>query len=339
MENRYFFPSLTRISNLESSPFEVRVMDRSYWRTGDYVAVEVAQPTSGKVGLELCSGRVIHPFKGDCFIGALGVRHATLEATGTWEKVQDDGLMHLLTGGGILGRLTSKSTFISAIMTNRYLGHVMVKGKPANMEDFVSPAVDRPFTTPTVLMVGTSMSAGKTTAGMVVVRELKQAGYKVLGAKLTGAGRLRDILALADAGADSILDFVDAGLPSTVVPKDRYCIALKNLLSRMASVEADFAVVEIGSSPLEPYNGATAIHAIREQIKCTILCASDPYGVYGVMKAYGLKPDLVTGVAANTIAGVELIEKLCEVPALNLINPETGAKLRNLLNKTLDKFI
>ncbi len=61
----------------------------------------------------------------------------------------------------------------------------------------------------------------------------------VVGAKLTGAGRYRDILAMQDTGADYIFDFVDAGLPSTVVPEREYLDALRNLLSRMAAVEAD----------------------------------------------------------------------------------------------------
>ena len=56
----------------------------------------------------------------------------------------------------------------------------------------------------------------------------------MVGAKLTGAGRYRDILAMQDAGADHIFDFVDAGLPSTVVPESEYRPALRNLLSRMA---------------------------------------------------------------------------------------------------------
>ena len=48
----------------------------------------------------------------------------------------------------------------------------------------------------------------------------------VIGTKLTGAGRYRDILAMQDAGADYIFDFVDAGLPSTVVSEREYRRAL-----------------------------------------------------------------------------------------------------------------
>jgi hypothetical protein len=94
-------------------------------------------------------------------------------------------------------------------------------------------------------------------------------------------------------------------------------------------------VVEIGASPLEPYNGQTAIEAIRHCIKCTVLCASDPYAVYGVMKAFDLKPDIVSGVATNTNAGVALIEKLCNVTAFNLLDFDTTPRLSEILEDRL----
>ena len=103
----------------------------------------------------------------------------------------------------------------------------------------------------------------------------------------------------------------------------------------MAHQPADVAVVEIGASPLEPYNGDVAIEAIRDCIKCTVLCASDPYAVYGVMKAFDLKPDIVSGVATNTKAGITLIEKLCDVKAFNLLDYDTTPQLKQILKEKL----
>jgi len=105
--------------------------------------------------------------------------------------------------------------------------HVFVNGKKTTMRDFVSILPERPFTLPVVLIVGTSMSAGKTSSARIIVRLLKEAGLKVIGAKLTGAGRYRDILSVRDAGADWIFDFVDVGLPSTVCPEEEYRRALR----------------------------------------------------------------------------------------------------------------
>ncbi len=53
------------------------------------------------------------------------------------------------------------------------------------------------------------------------------------------------------------------------------------------------------------------------------------------MKNFNLKPDIVSGIATNTYAGAELIEKLCHVKALNLIDPKTSEELRTILGKKL----
>ena len=195
------------------------------------------------------------------------------------------------------------------------------------MEDFVKPIQPKEFTVPVVLFVGTSMSAGKTTSARIVTNIFKMAGLKVVGAKLTGAGRYKDILAIKDVGADAVFDFVDAGLPSSICKKDTYLKKVAYMKNLISSIDADVAVIEIGASPLEPYHGDLAIEAIRKNIKCIILSASDPYAVHGLMKAFDIKPDVVTGISTNTIAGSELVEKLCDVTALNLIDPSSSPKL------------
>jgi hypothetical protein len=243
--------------------------------------------------------------------------------------------MHLLTGAGLCGKLTSLSAFCPRPVRIKYLGHVMVEGEKRSLSKAVKTVTETEYSTPTLVIVGTSMSAGKTTTGRIVIHELKKMGLRVVAAKLTGAGRYRDILALKDAGADVVFDFVDVGLPSSICPKGEYHRALNQLLARMTLADADVAVAEVGASPLEPYNGDEAVRRIKDQIRCRILCASDPYAVYGVMKGFDFTPDLVSGPATNTIAGVELVEKLCGVSAVNLIEPENLPILEHLLKKKL----
>jgi hypothetical protein len=179
------------------------------------------------------------------------------------------------------------------------------------------------------------MSAGKTMTARLAIRLFKEMGLKVIGAKLTGAGRYRDVLSMKDAGADLIFDFVDVGLPSTVGPPQEYRRALSQLLTRIAEAGADVVVAEAGASPLEPYNGATAIAAIEPNVRCLVLCASDPYAVAGVIGAFQKRPDLVAGAAANTKAGIELVEKLCDLKALDLLDKRSIPELRALLSKAL----
>lgn len=273
--------------------------------------------------------------KDDLVIGALGERYATLEATGTWRAVDEDGIMHLLTGAGLLGKCTSKSAFLPNLIEIEYVGHVTRDEQVCKMDDYVKSTKESVFNTPVILLVGTSMSAGKTTVARIIVNHLKRAGLNIVAGKLTGASRFRDILSFKDVGASHIFDFVDMGLPSSIFPREKFRKKLIQLLSHINNVRADVAVIELGASPLEPYNGDVAFEELKSSVKFIVLCASDPYAVYGVMKSFKLKPDLVTGIATNTLAGAELIEKLCDVKALNLINPDTSIALKQMLSEKL----
>lgn len=336
MNQQFIHTSLTRITDFKKRPFELLKFDKKQWATGDYVIGKIIDPGSNALTLELPSGRMRGVIGTEHVIGVLGERFATLEATGTWKAVEEDYKMHILTAAGLFGKLTSKSVFIPNMMEIKYVGHATRSGNKLTMDMFIKPVSPKTFNIPVILFVGTSMSAGKTTSARIVTNILKKANYKVIGAKLTGAGRYKDILAIKDVGADAILDFVDAGLPSSICPATVYNDKVTYLKNAIGHTNADVAVIEIGASPLEPYNGELAIEAIKEQVRCIILCASDPYAVYGIMKAYDFKPDIVTGIATNTLAGAQLVEKLCGVTALNIINPKTLTELRKILEKKLN---
>ncbi len=70
--------------------------------------------------------------------------------------------------------------------------------------------------------------------------------------------------------------------------------------------------------------------------RCTILCASDPYAVRGIIEAWGgHRPDVVAGPTANTEAGVQLVKRLTGIGTLNLMRRETLPALREILMKRL----
>ncbi len=332
MDHKYIYASLTRISDLADKGFTIKELPKEKWETGDYVICEILNEGGESLMMELPNGRMRGVVAGEFIVGALGERFATLEATGSWKRVTDDLKMTVLTGAGLMGKLTSKSMFIPKMIQVVYKGHAFRNEEKLTMDHFVKPTPKVPFKTPVILFVGTSMSAGKTTSARIVTNIFKQAGYKVVGAKLTGAGRYKDILAFKDVGADMVMDFVDVGLPSSICPKEVYQDKLQQMLSKIALQDADVAVIEIGASPLEPYNGDIAINALREHIKCTILSASDPYAVYGLMEAFEIVPDIVTGIASNTLAGVQMVKKLCGVKALNLIDSTTTKALKKILS-------
>lgn len=326
--------SLTRIADFDSRGFEVKPWPRQDWDTGDYVLAEVTSAGVPAARLELATGREMFPAPGDTVIGALGVRAATLEVVGDWRAIGPDGMLSAMTGAGLFGRITSMSSFIGDVVSLRYVGHLIREAVKLNMRDFVqtaSPAVA--FNCPTILIIGTSMSSGKTMSGRVLVRLLARRGLRVVGAKLTGAGRYRDMLALSDAGAADVFDFVDCGLPSTICSPETFQASLEVLLSQIAAAQPDIVVAEAGASPLEPYNGEVAIDRVRPYVRYTILCASDPYAAVGVTQGFGFQPDLVAGVATSTTAGCRVVEELTGLSALNLQDPESINRIEHILRK------
>lgn len=327
--HRIIRTSLTRIAEFED--FNIIPLPREQWQWSDYVVAEVTEPTPLTSLIETTNGRGIRVGTWDQVMGAFSTRYATLEATGSWEDIGDDLRMEAMTAAGMFGILTSKSPYFSGTIKLRYVGHVMVDGAKQNMGDFVQPTPKLAFDTPVLMIVGSSMSAGKTSSARIIIRELKSMGLKVVGAKLTGAGRYRDILTMGDAGADAIYDFVDVGLSSTVCPAELYRERMVKLLSRIQAENADIVVVEAGASPLEPYNGDTITEMLAPHIRMTLLCASDPYSVVGIMNAFGNEPDLVAGISCNTEAGIALINKLTGLPALRLMGRKNYPELDAML--------
>jgi hypothetical protein len=329
------FGSVTLPAELPPWPFSYEPIPRGEWAAGDYVVAEVL-PHPGQVeGFELRNGREAVPMPGDLLVGAFARRFATLEAAGSFEHIGEDGLMHSMSEAGCFGLVTSRSRFSRGLMPLGYRGHVLVDGAKTNMREHVPPASDADFRLPVVLVVGTSMSAGKTFSACVAVRQLKELGLRVVASKLTGAGRRHDVLTMGDAGADHVFDFIDAGLPTTVCRPEVFRDAIGGLLSRMAGTNAEVAVVEAGASPLEPYNGGTLVELLADRVVFTILCASDPYALVGIQQAWGRSFDLVAGPAANTEAGVALVRRLAELPAMDLMSPENYPVLRGRLREAL----
>lgn len=330
--------SVTRRAPGQPAALPAVARPRGEWRSGDFVLGEVVSSRGPLGRIESVDGRMVEVAEGDLVTGALGQRFATLEATGEWEAIGDELEFEALTAAGVFGRCTSIAQTMPPLVRLRYRGHVEFPGASSgrgdNMADFAA-ASSEDLRAPVILLIGTSMDAGKTTTARVVVRLLKQRGMRVGGAKLTGVARYRDILAMSDAGADVVADFVDAGLPSTIAPADEYKSALVRILSVLAADALDVVVAEAGASPLEPYNSDVATGVLGARVAFTVLCASDPYAVVGVIDAFDKRPDLVTGRCTSTAAGIALVRRLTGLPALNVLDRESHQELDRVLAAAL----
>ena len=137
--SKYFFSSLTRISDLAEEGFNVDPWERTDWGTGDYVVGRVVGRAGQFSRVELRTGRMIEVVEGDLVVGAWGSRRATLEAVGDWMDIGDDGMFNAMTSAGLFGRVTSLAPLMPPLMRLRYVGHVTRDGSKMTMSDFIPP--------------------------------------------------------------------------------------------------------------------------------------------------------------------------------------------------------
>ncbi|MFB6265802.1 MAG: hypothetical protein ABEI07_01830, partial [Candidatus Nanohaloarchaea archaeon] len=86
-----------------------------------------------------------------------------------------------------------------------------------------------------------------------LVGELDSRGYDVASLKLTGSAREHDRLEMEDAGAVASLDFVDAGLPTTVEDAEEVVASARGLIQEVWDGGVDVVVAELGAGVLSKY--------------------------------------------------------------------------------------
>ncbi len=165
--------------------------------------------------IELEHGRRAPLFVGDEILVCYGHRYAPDQFES--EVPQDLKMCHLVAGGGIASRCLLRHDTAKLPTLIQPLGLVGdAQGKPLNMADWALDEVavkrPRPFV---IVVVGTSMNAGKTTSAAYLIKGMSRSGMKVGAAKLTGTGAGGDRWLMQDAGAFEVVDFTDAGYAST----------------------------------------------------------------------------------------------------------------------------
>ena len=128
----YVFTSVTRIADLQTTGFDVAELPRDQWADGDYIVANVTGKPSSHYKFELTNGRIVEVMEGTPAVGAFGKRAATLESTGDWAAIGDDGSMEALTGAGLFGKALSVAPTLPRLMSLRYSGHVLRDGRKAH---------------------------------------------------------------------------------------------------------------------------------------------------------------------------------------------------------------
>ncbi len=214
-------------------------------KAGDLVLARIVEIGQHK-NLQLGDGRRSRLFTGDEVLVCYGNRYAPDQ----FEAYVPEDLApcQLVAGGGIAAQVSSSSTRMAEATSIEPLGLVTDKeGKVLNLADYALPSVPDPIADrPIIAVAGTAMNAGKTETVINLVKGLVRGGMNVGVAKVTGTGAGGDVWAAVDAGASPVLDFTDAGLPSTFnMPAE--CIEQNaiNLVAHLLRSRADAIVIEI----------------------------------------------------------------------------------------------
>lgn len=305
---------------------------------GTVIAGRVKNAKTTYNTLEDVHGRMVQLYPGDVIAGALGHRDALYGYSGTIpESVKVGDVLEVLNLGGVIGKGATAAPGIGEPFQLEVLGAVLEfpyvgtrVGVPANVARAALPPLELPGTiAPVIALVGTCMDAGKTTAAGVIIGELARQGLKVAAGKLTGVSLRRDVLSMADCGAEPALVFTDFGVVTT--SEKTAPAAGRALLAHLAESEPDVIVLELGDGLLGTYgvNALLSDTAFRKAITAVVLCAQDPVGAWGgrqlLVERYGLLVDVVCGRVTDTQTGVRFCKERLEIPAWNALRD--GARL------------
>jgi hypothetical protein len=265
--------------------------------------------------LELLGGRLARIIKGDLIAGVLGERQALKGFVGSIpERIEPGDVLHILNMGGVIGRCHSANADFGQPLRVRVLGAAIVDGQPANIGGYAVPwQDDLPECAPIILLSGTCMNAGKTTAACEIIRVLRSRGYRLAAAKLAGVATQRDLLNMRDHGAIEAMSFSDAGLPSTTHTDTCIVPAAKGILAALSTSRPDAIMVEFGDGIMGHY-GVDKLLQDRElmgHVAAHVLCANDLVAAWGgilYLEGMGVRINCISGPATDNSAGIDYIE-------------------------------
>jgi hypothetical protein len=290
--------------------------------------------------LESINGTKISLFVGDVFVGALGNRYATDQFEGVGRCSGTQG--HIIGIGGVCGEVVSTNNRMPEPTVIEYLGRLADhNGNPLHLSQFhlgveATPKSDRART---ILSLGASMNAGKTTTAAQMIKSLSAAGHRVVAAKLTGTACRKDPNFLYDAGALAVLDFTYTGWPSTADCSLPELLAITaEIRGALAEYEPDFVIYEIADGIVQRETAMMlSDSSFRAQIDGVTFAGCDALSCEaGVRRLQGLGYTVLgtAGMVANSPLGIAEVEASCGVKCYDGASILAGALLPALTTVT-----
>jgi hypothetical protein len=303
-------------------------------RAGDLTIARVTR-VGQHSGLQQPDGRRATLFVGDEVIVAFGNRYAPDQFEALVPG--DLGPCALAAGGGIAARVVASHARMKAPTQLLPLGVLCgYDGRALNVNDFRLPSLAMPAQVPPVIVVaGTSMNAGKTTAAAQLVHGLTRAGLRVGAGKLTGTGACADTMLMLDAGARAVLDFTDIGLATTyLAPLEAVEHTSEQIIAHLAAAQTDAIVVEIADGLYQAETAALLRSPRLQQLMGGLLFASpDSMGAVAGMHwllRHGLQPMGLAGAMTASPLAIREAEAATQLPVYTsaaLAEPQTASRL------------
>jgi hypothetical protein len=255
---------MQKLSDAKWSYVTRRIIDRERMRLGGFIrqprlgdlVVSSVASVGAHDSLENVHGRRARLYPGDIVIGAYGNRYATDFYEGYLPTGSE---AHLLTAGGVVGEVASAHTGRPAPTELEAIGALTDQaGAPMSLENLTlrTPPPTR-AELGTVVVVGSSMSVGKTTTAAAIVNGWTRAGLTPAAGKVTGSGSGKDRWMYTDAGANAVIDFLDFGMPSTFgYPIERLRATMIGIRDELAHQGSDAVVLEIADGLLQAETSA-----------------------------------------------------------------------------------
>ena len=319
-------------------PTEVEISDKIICEEGAVLAVEVLEDKKKYNKLELPSGRLSTLKKGDVIAVSLGNRKALKGFVGNIpQSLKIGDVIHVLNLGGVAGQCSSENIKeVGHALKIKVLGAIMDNGKNLNIKQakLFSEKENLESKTPLIIVSGTCMHVGKTSAACEIIKHALHNKMTIFGAKLAGVAALKDTENMKDYGAKKVTSFVDAGYPSTVNGSKLPVTVTKGSIDYLSKDNPDAIVIEFGDGIYGEYGVLNILKdaEIQKNIIAHIGCAHDPAGALQlaeICKEIGAPLDVISGPVSDNSVGINFIKKKLNIPAINaLIN---GSELFNYI--------
>lgn len=273
--------------------------------------------------VEAHSGRKMTLFPGDVIAGCLAHRYATDQYEGFGAATGPTG--HLLSIGGVCGEVRSKNERMIDPTVIEWIGRLVDSGQhPLNLRSFaLRPGPVAAATRPrTIVVVGASMNAGKTTTAAQIIRSLSGQGLRVSAAKITGTACRKDPLLFEDAGARRVVDFTDMGYASTAhIAADALLGLAADLRALLLADQPEYIVYEIADGIFQRETRLLLEDAgFHDTIDAALFAAPEsPSCESGVrwLRERGYAVAGIAGPVANSRLGIAEVQEATGVPCLS----------------------